>query len=236
MQLTTLIIALLAGISEARRGHHYRLIAADPPSDDICYRGSQKKYPVTGKDTPPCWYKESDGSNSCYEYEPTTGKCPNFPNPISKPSYHLRASSHRKNISNKSHLRASGHRKYGGKRNNHYSLKASNPPSGAICFRGNQKKFPVSGKEAPPCWFAESDSSFSCYEYEPTTGKCPNFPNPVSKPSYRLRAQQAGDRDTCYAGNMRDKPIQDPKRELCWYKQSDGVNACFAKLNGRCPF
>jgi hypothetical protein len=49
-------------------------------------------------------------------------------------------------------------------------------------------------------------------------------------------AEQKVDKDTCYAGNMRDKPVQDPKRELCWYKQDDGVNACFAKINNKCPW
>jgi hypothetical protein len=148
MQIATLVIALLAGVSEARRGHHYRLMAADPPSGAICYRGNQKKYPVSGNDTPPCWFAEPDNSFSCYEYEPSTGKCPKFPNPVNKPG---------KPVDNKT------------------------------CYRGNQKQYPVSGKDTPPCWYRESDGSNSCYEYEPTTGKCPNFPNPISKPTYHLR-------------------------------------------------
>ncbi|KAI8876959.1 hypothetical protein K501DRAFT_278904 [Backusella circina FSU 941] len=52
------------------------------------------------------------------------------------------------------------------------------------CYRGNMKQHPVSGTTvAPPCWYREPDGTYSCYEYQPHTKKCPNFPHRVKPQS-----------------------------------------------------
>ncbi|KXN67484.1 hypothetical protein CONCODRAFT_10456, partial [Conidiobolus coronatus NRRL 28638] len=89
MQFATFAIALLAGISEAKKSRNSRVMAENHINDVICYHGNQREFPVSGPNTPPCWYREPDNALSCYQIDPNTGKCPGFPNPVRKPDSRL---------------------------------------------------------------------------------------------------------------------------------------------------
>jgi hypothetical protein len=42
-----------------------------------CYGGGmEKNEPLSGKNTPPCWYKQSSGKYHCYDYLAGTKDCP----------------------------------------------------------------------------------------------------------------------------------------------------------------
>ncbi|KXN66929.1 hypothetical protein CONCODRAFT_19946 [Conidiobolus coronatus NRRL 28638] len=49
-----------------------------------CYAGGMEQFPpISGKNTPPCWYKQASGKYHCYDYKPSTKECPwpGFENP-----------------------------------------------------------------------------------------------------------------------------------------------------------
>lgn len=221
---------------DGRKQGNYRVKTANSPNGVTCYHGNQKEFPVYGQKAPPCWYKEADGSISCYQYDPATGKCPNFPNPIIRSARNRKANGSSEKGDNSQHGIKQGVNKQEEKKQDEAPPKATDSPSDSTCYVANQKEYPINLIYAPPCWFKEADGSTSCYEYDPATGKCPNFPNPIPNKISGTVTHHEVDSNTCYAGNMRDKPIQDPKRELCWYKQEDGTNACFDKVDGKCPF
>jgi hypothetical protein len=42
-----------------------------------CYGGGMRQYPpLVNPNTPPCWYKQSDGKYDCYDYKQGTQECP----------------------------------------------------------------------------------------------------------------------------------------------------------------
>ncbi|KXN67481.1 hypothetical protein CONCODRAFT_10453, partial [Conidiobolus coronatus NRRL 28638] len=106
-------------------------------------------------------------------------------------------------------------------------LGSDDPQPGDKCYHGNQRNVaPATQAPYPPCWYKQGDGAWACFNQ--VNGKCPwdGAKNPPSS---------GGKSNTCFAGNMRDKPITS-NYPPCWYKQNDGAWACFDKVNGQCPW
>ncbi|KXN66940.1 hypothetical protein CONCODRAFT_11110 [Conidiobolus coronatus NRRL 28638] len=106
-------------------------------------------------------------------------------------------------------------------------LENDNPQPGDKCYLGDQRNIaPATQAPYPPCWYKQQDGAWACFDQ--VNGKCPwdGAKNPPNS--------GAGS-NTCYAGNMKDKPITS-NYPPCWYKQEDNTWACFDKYKGECPW